>query len=427
MPQPSPAPLDAATALAPEAALLVHCARLEMEDERHDAVVRIVNDEPDWRRVLALAERNGVLPLLAHHLHARPGVVLPTDVHAELARRRRETLNASLRLTADLRRVVALLAKAGVESLAYKGPTLAVQAYGDLGLRRFVDLDLLVRPEDAPRALEALARAGFESVYRLTARQDAHFRRVDGDYPLVHGQTGVLLELHCRPSSERFLMPLGVDGLMRRAVPVRLGGDAVRAPEADDLLLILCAHGAKHRWRRLEWTAAVAELLRHGGAFRAGPIGAALETGAEPVADESGPLAEVVLRRADGLHARRTMLLGFHLAHHLLGAPLPNGVVREMEGDRGIAHLAAESVARMFEERPDDGEDGEETAANLLYNLRARDRWTDRARYAWRWLTLPSPEDWRAAPLPDPLFPAYRVTRPLRLLARYAPRALRRP
>ena len=399
--------------------LLLLAARLERSAKEEARLAALAAEDRDWAPTIALAERNGVLPLLAHALLERPGVHLPGDVARELQRRRRDTLNANLRLSADLLRVVDLLASRGIESLPYKGPTLALQAYGNLGLRRFVDLDLLVRPDDAPRALEALAGAGYESVYRLTPAQDAAFRRVDGDYPLVHRESGALLELHCRVSSERFVMDIDTDRLMRRAVPVRLGGAELRAPAADDLLVTLCAHGAKHRWKRLEWVAAVAEILRRGGTLSGPDV-------APDRPAETELVASLALDAARQVRAERTVRLGFALAHRLLGARLPKGVLTEIEEDRTIARLAAESEARMFDPSSADDEEADDTAANLLFNLRARDSAADRARYAWRWLTLPSPEDWGAANLPDALFPVYRVTRPLRLFARYAPRPFRR-
>ena len=116
------------------------------------------------------------------------------------------------------------------------------------------------------------------------------------------------------------------------------------------------------------------------------------------------------------LHARRTVLLGLYLAHALLGAPVGEGVTREIAADGGIQALAAEAVERMFEEEPGDGTD---TRGNLRFNLRLRDGAMDRARYAARWLFGPSPEDWKWKPLPDALFPLYRLLRPLRLLARH--------
>jgi hypothetical protein len=184
---------------------------------------------------------------------------------------------------------------------------------------------------------------------------------------------------------------------MRRAATVPLGGGEVRTLGDDDLLVVLAAHGAKHRWKRLEWVAALAELLRAGR----GDPGAAL-------------------RLATRERARRTLLLGLALARRLLDAPLSQEIAREIDADAGLAALVAGAEARLFGA---EGDDGEETPANLLYNLRARDGAVDRARYAARWLFAPSPEDWRWARLPDALFPLYRVLRPVRLLLRHGRRS----
>src|SRR5207244_11975507 len=48
------------------------------------------------------------------------------------------------------------------------------------------------------------------------------------------------------------------------ALPISLplGGTLVRTLSAEHLLLVLCAHGAKHCWERLGWICDVAELLR---------------------------------------------------------------------------------------------------------------------------------------------------------------------
>src|SRR6185503_3617693 len=120
----------------------------------------------------------------------------------------------------------------------------AMQAWGSLSLRPFVDLDLLVRPGDVPRALEVLEAEGYGRVLRMSPARQRAFDRVDGDHQLVHGETGLLLELHARVSPTRFAMPVETDALMRRAQPVRVGGGEVRTLGDDDLLVVLCVHGA---------------------------------------------------------------------------------------------------------------------------------------------------------------------------------------
>ena len=346
----------------------------------------------DWARLMAMATRHRMIPLLHRHLS---DAEIPPEAAAELAALNRAEAHRALELAAELRRLMAALEAAGVEALAYKGPALAVQAYGDLAARSFVDLDLLVRPDDVPRALEALDAQGYARARALTPARERAFRRVDGDYPLVHRARGWLVELHARVSTLRFAMPIETDALLRRPASVRVGGGEVRTLGGDDLLLVLCVHGAKHRWKRLEWVAAVAALLRAGG----------------------GDVAPV-LAMASAVHARRTVLLGLSLAHRLLQAPLADEALRAIEGDAGLAELAVEAEAVLF----GDEIEGDDTTARMRFNLRARDGVMDRARSAGRWLFAPSPEDWGWVALPDALFPLYRVLRPVRLLLRHGRR-----
>lgn len=368
----------------PEAALLLRAARMDV------AVGDMASMPIDWDRLLDLAGRHGMIPLLHRHLrHAH----LPGEAEGErLARNAAET-RRSLAMAGELRRLMDRFESAGVPAVAYKGPALAVQAYGNPILRSFSDLDLLVHPDDIPRATEVLAAAGYEAEMPLTAAQERWFRRVDGDYPLVHRQSGILVELHARVSTLRFGIDIDTDGLIRRAIELPLGGGTVRTLGDDDLLLVLFVHGAKHRWKRLEWLAAVAALLRVGR----GDV-------------------DAVLERATELRGRRTVLLGLYLASWLLDAPVSAEVRREAAASPVIRALAEEAVERMF---GPDTTSGRETRANLRFNLRLRQGAMEKTRYVARWLFGPTPEDGRWTHLPDALFPLYRVLRPIRLLARH--------
>jgi len=60
--------------------------------------------------------------------------------------RQREQNFLTLRLTAELFRLLELFSANGISALLIKGPVLAAQAYGDPCVRSYGDLDLLVRP-----------------------------------------------------------------------------------------------------------------------------------------------------------------------------------------------------------------------------------------------------------------------------------------
>lgn len=345
----------------------------------------------EWDAFLRLAERNRMLPLAHRALCERTDV--PETVRSRLRSAYAENARHALLLAGELRRLMDALDAAGLRALAYKGPALAVRAYGHLALRTYSDLDLLVAPGDLPAAARVLRALGYASAYDFSPAQDAAFRRVDGDYPYHHPQTDGLVELHGHVSSARFVARLPTERLMARARTVPIGGGDVPAPADDDLFLALCLHGAKHRWARLEWLACAAALA----------VRAELDLPS-------------LLGAADGIGARRGVLLALLLARDALGLALPPAIHRSIEADPPLAALAAE--ARGLWLRPE-AEGDEAAPANLRFNGRLRDGAADRARYAARWLFLPSPEDWAWVRLPDALAPLYRVLRPLRLAARY--------
>jgi hypothetical protein len=376
---------------APEERLLLECARAPV----HPAPRPLppLPAGPAEERFLALARRNGLLPL-AHRLLGG-WMELPAGLRAVLSAAQGANARRALALAAELRRLVAALEGAGVPAAAYKGPALAVRAYGSLAVREYADLDLLVAPEDLPAAAALLEARGYLPAHRFPPRAEAAFRRWDGDYPFAHAETGELVELHTRVSSRRFGVELPTRDLLARARPVPLGGGEVPALADDDLFLALALHGAKHRWSRLEWVASLGAL-----AVRAG-----LDL-------------EAAAARAEAAGGRRVLLLGLRLLRDALALPLPAPLDRAVDREPEVAALAAESVELWRAAEPPEGET---TAANLRYNLRLREGARERLRYAARWLLVPSPEDWGWVRLPEPLSPLYAALRPLRLAARYGP------
>lgn len=378
--------------------LLCAVARADLDAEAaarlDDAAARL----DDWDALPDLLARHGLTVLGARHLeHVRDRV--PVDTWEEIQRRARTAHATSLALAGELRRIVDAFDARDLPLLPFKGPVLAWRAYRDLGMRPFVDLDLLVRPLDVPAAVAALGALGYLPAHRFTNRQDAWFRRVDGDYTFVHPDTDGLVELHARAISLRFEGMPPVESLWARRVFVPLAGRPVPALHDDDCFLLQALHGGKHRWERLEWVAAVSELLRQRG----------------------GDVASV-LAYAPG--ARRAVLLACAVAARWLHAPLSVETRTQCARDPSVERLAATAWRRIVSNAVDD-EGPEETAGKLGFNWRLQRGPGARVRFAYRWVFWPSPEDWEFLPLPDGLFFAYRLVRPLRLIGRYGRRTPR--
>src|SRR6202035_517955 len=116
-------------------------------------------DRIDWRRVTFAAGSHGVLPLVYRQLKSADGVA-PDALPPMRSEFYGNALN-NLHLARELARLAGVLSRQSIEVIVFKGPVLALQAWGDVALRQFNDLDLLVHPAEAARAVEGLLAAGY--------------------------------------------------------------------------------------------------------------------------------------------------------------------------------------------------------------------------------------------------------------------------
>ncbi|MHC5830140.1 MAG: nucleotidyltransferase family protein, partial [Nostoc sp.] len=65
--------------------------------------------------------------------------------------------------TKELLKILALLEYRGIEAIAFKGPILASSVYGNVALRQFNDLDILVRLQDFWQTKAVLVGQGYQS------------------------------------------------------------------------------------------------------------------------------------------------------------------------------------------------------------------------------------------------------------------------
>jgi len=369
----------------PEFDFLLDCCANSSRIERAE---RIRDIRPlDWRRLIDLAEHHGVIPQVYRSLSVLPDVALPNSLRQSQERNARHTLW----LTRELLRILKKLDSYGIFALPYKGAVLAEILYGNVTLRQFSDLDLLIHSSDLPRIKSAFAELGYQRGIELAPREERDYLESGYEYTFDSVQGRNLVEVQWRILPRFYSVDFDVEGFFTRAVPFTLGGMTLRTLCAEDLILVLCVHAAKHAWQQLSWLCDIGELAR-----------------------STQVDWNAVHQQAKHLGIQRMVAVSFFLAHKLLQKPLPHIVQAQLKKDVSIENLASEIIPMLV--RGDDYDT--ESISYFRLMISVRERWRDRVKFLWRLSTTPSVGEWSAIRLPGPLFPLYRVVRVFRLLSR---------
>jgi hypothetical protein len=389
-------PSSEATDIQAREAQLILCCAAASNSERFDRLRIILDAGVDWAVVMRAASRQGVMPSVYRVLIPTLALQLPTSVRDRM---RREVYGNAVRncyLATEMVRLCHLLEKHGVRALALKGPALALGVYGDLTLRQFTDLDLLVRQRDLSGAFAALAGDGF--------RTKAPLKKIGGELPSGWEMTFVRerglfeLDLHWRLSPPYFPFTPEGDELWARAVEVDLGPGRVSTLGPEDLMLFLCAHGAKHGWQSLSGVCDVAQAAR---AYRYD--------------------WEELAARARSLGSLRILLLGVLLAYDLLGAVIPDALIDAARAEPFV-QSGARTFCRYFHQL---GANGPGLLQRWLIPLTMIPQRSARIRYALARAFLPATKDFDFISLPCILSPLYYAVRPLRFALQKTPNLLR--
>ncbi|MGD1214829.1 MAG: nucleotidyltransferase family protein [Terriglobales bacterium] len=342
----------------------------------------------DWSELLRLAEHHGVLPLAARNLieHARG---LPPEVERSLRSAYEANLRRSLWFTAELARIMQHFERRQLPAVPYKGPVLAQSLYRDLGLRSFSDLDFLISSVDFERAKQALAEIGYRPSADLTPAVERLWLRIGYERSFDSAAGKNLVELQWALLPYFYGVDLGVENLLARAGRTVAGGCEMPCLSAEDSLLVLCLHAAKHLWTRLIWLSDIAETLR------------------TQTIDYS-----LMFSQARALGIARILGVSFWLVKNVLRAELPKHAEEMIAADPRVPVLGSEFAERLARGAAYDFESTE----YFRLILKLRERRGDRLRYLWRLVCTPGTGDVAVVRLPESLFPLYRVVRLLRLM-----------
>ena len=398
-------------AIRPEAELLLWSVRARIDAETAARIEALARNTIDWDYCIRIGQSHRVLPLLYRSLNQVCPDAVPGAILEGLRQYFYRNTQRNLFLTSELLKLITAFEQQGISAIPFKGPILAARIYGNIALRQYNDLDLLVRKRDILKAKDVLISQRFTSPSDNSGENsDVSDRVLETDliaplspnfYVFVRDGGSIRVDLQWRITRRLFSSSLDSERFWNTLEPVTLGGRTVLNFPPDVLLWILCVHGCKHSWQRLKWVCDVAQLV-------------------ELVKEDD---RATFIERAIQNGNRRMLFLGLLLAHELLGTRLPAEILKKIRSDSSVQSVAISILDRRLDQADEVLREGPRS----VFYFKILDSWGGRFQYCFQYLAQriglifsPTRIDRSFLSLPKGLAFLYYVFRPLRLLVKYS-------
>ena len=364
----------------PEIELLLCCTRTQIDTATAERIKILIQSKIDWAYLIQTATRHGVMSLLYQSLSTTCPEAVPKTNLAQLRDYSHSNALHNLFLTKELLKLLNLFESHSIPAIPFKGPVLAVSAYGNLSLRQIGDLDILVRERDYHKAKELLLDQGHRMLY------DRGHEAFALQGQLWHEEKKVSVDLHYGMPPKH--LQLNSEIFLENLQSLSCVGTRIQTFSPETHLLILCVDGQKDSWNQLRRLCDVAALI------------------------SSHPQMnwESLTEQARRLKVKRILDFGLVLANTLLKAPVPASVLSNVKQAPLIKWLTTQLGKNLFSE-PYSQRHPFYLGATVLYQGHLY-------RLILFWLT-PNETDQAFLPLPPILHFLYYLIRPIRLVGKY--------
>jgi len=245
---------------------------------------------------------------------------VPLGVRSDLEEECRRHSTFQLAQAVELGRLAGHLDRSGITALAFKGPVLTQQLFGDVVSRESADLDLLVPNGSVFAALEVLEKEGYKWAEMGPRPNQAADLLSDHAFTLQSDDGRFLVDLHWHVAEDVALdfVP-ELSSLFESSETVDLLGHPVVTVSREKQLPLLGFHAVKHAWYLLKWFVDIAALAKL------------------PEFDWDAAFRFIDSSQSKGV--ARVSHLGLLVADRLFDSPLPPEVRRRIERDRRATAL----------------------------------------------------------------------------------------
>lgn len=303
-----------------------------------------------------------------------------------------ENARKNLSLTGELIKILKSFESNKICVINYKGPSLALLAYNYLALREFIDIDVLVNQSDIKKINSLMNHMGYVLESYPEEIDESLYFKTQTEHKFAHKKYGVVIEIHTRLQGHFFNFSMNPQFMYKNdgLNIVKINEYAFKTFNNENLLILLCIHGARHNWSRISWICDISELIKH----------------------HNINWSEV-MENASKLGVMRILLITLSLVKDLFGHEFPEEIKDSFKDD--VVHdINIQIQNRLFR-----GNRQSLTIFDRTYlDLKKRESLKMGLKDVLSSILKPTYEDFRELPLPSRLFFLYNIIRPFLLLRR---------
>ena len=304
--------------LSREIQVVIHCSRLKFRYHEKNKVEKLLREKIDWGFVIETAEQHRVLPIVYKNLTENFTTVIPqTTFNALRFWFHNNTIHNKL-LLRELTKLADIFKKLTIPAIFFKGPITALTIYGDIALRQFNDLDVLVKEEDYSRVQNQLVNSGYR-------------KKTDWGYECGYrnDDSGINVDLHQNLDEYNLSRNFNRTEQYNRLEQTQINNSKILSFSIEDTLISLCINYSKDLFINKTKLSQISDIMN--------------------LVDNHKCLDwDAVINRASDLGVKRILFLCLILSKQIYGLKLSPKVEKQIKVDRKFKSLVTESLNKLI-------------------------------------------------------------------------------
>ena len=366
----------------PEMFFMINLISHSPQNEKILSLKKINETNFNWLTFLELAKKHHLTTYLAQKIEELDIDYIPSVILIALKSQISHNRDRNNVLCHELLKILNLLKTENIVAVPFKGPTLALQLYGNMTSRFSRDLDVLIQKQDMSKALQVLVEEGYTFQKEVhSAKKEQAYIKYNGQYLMFSPDGTIAVEPHTMFGPSTLSLNIDHQALWQNTVEMEFADQKIEVFKTETLFLILCVHGSKEKWRRLKWIIDVSRLL-----------------------DENPKLDwQYILSEADKWGCLRMVYVAISLTQRIFNAPIPENIQQKIANERFVGYL----VDVVEESLEDITPDLSSIYDISLFILSIRESNYDKIKYLTRTIFTPRDFHYELVDLPEALFFCY--------------------